>query len=58
MMTTIAMALWQGPFRPSPFFNGGFLLFSFVVLIIVVVGGWKVFEKCGAAGLGGLNSDL
>ncbi|MGB7556168.1 MAG: DUF5684 domain-containing protein [Candidatus Korobacteraceae bacterium] len=51
MLTTIAMTLWQDPFRSrSPFLSGGFLLFGLVVLVIIIIGGWKVFEKAGQPG--------
>ncbi len=34
----------------SPFFSSGFLLSCLVILIIVIVGHWKVFEKAGQPG--------
>ncbi len=51
-MASIATALWLNAFRSpwSPMFSGGFLFFGLIVLIIVVVGGWKVFEKAGQPG--------
>ena len=51
-MSTIAMALWLFQYRNpgGPFFSGGFLLFGLAVLLIVIIGGWKVFEKAGQPG--------
>jgi hypothetical protein len=51
-MSSIAMALSLNTFRSpwSPMFGSGFLFFGLIVLIIVVVGGWKVFEKAGQPG--------
>ncbi|MFZ0799105.1 MAG: DUF5684 domain-containing protein [Terriglobales bacterium] len=51
-MSTIATALWLEQFRnPSGgFFSGGMLLFWLAVMVIVIIGGWKVFEKAGQPG--------
>jgi len=32
------------------FFSGGMLLFCLAVVVIIVIGGWKVFEKAGQSG--------
>ena len=52
MMSTIALALGQDAFRNSwaPFFSSGFLFFSLALLVIAIIGGWKVFEKAGQPG--------
>ena len=52
MMSTIAMALWQDPFRNpwAPFFGGGMLLFWLALAVIFIIGCWKVFEKAGQPG--------
>ena len=51
-MSLIGMSLLQNDFR-NPlmgFFGSGLLLFSLAVVIIVVIGCWKVFEKAGQPG--------
>lgn len=52
MMSIIAMTLWQDPLRNpwAPFFSSGFLFFGLAVLVIVIIGCWKVFEKAGQPG--------
>jgi hypothetical protein len=52
MTPTIVVSLWQrqlnNPLRA--FFSGGMLLFWLAVLVVVIIGGWKVFEKAGQPG--------
>jgi hypothetical protein len=52
MMSTIALALGQDAFgNPwAPFFSSGFLFFGLALLVIAIIGGWKVFEKAGQPG--------
>jgi hypothetical protein len=52
MMSTIALALGQDAFRNpwAPFFSSGFLFFGLALLVIAIIGGWKVFEKAGQPG--------
>jgi len=45
MMSAIATVLWQYPGR-NPF-GGGVGLFFWLVVVIVIIGGWKLFEKAG-----------
>jgi hypothetical protein len=51
-MSLAAMALLQNPLRnPSDLlFSTGFLMFSGIVLLIVIVGCWNVFTKAGQPG--------
>jgi hypothetical protein len=51
-MSTIAMVLWQDQFKTpwAGFFSVWFLLFSLAILIIIITGCWKVFEKAGQPG--------
>jgi len=52
MAATIAVFPWQGNHN-NPlgiFFSGGLLLFWLAVLVIIIIGAWKVFEKAGQPG--------
>lgn len=52
MRSMVAVSLLQNqlnnPLRV--FFGGGMLLFWLVLLVLVIIGGWKVFEKAGQPG--------
>jgi hypothetical protein len=46
------MALWQNQ-SVSPMaglFGGGFMLFALAIVVVVVIGLWKLFEKAGEPG--------
>jgi hypothetical protein len=52
MAPTFAVSLLQEQFN-SPLgrlFTGGFGLFCLFVLVVIIIGGWKVFEKAGQPG--------
>jgi hypothetical protein len=52
MVATRVMAIWQGDgLNPiAGLFSGGFLMFLLVVVVIAVLGWWKMFEKAGEPG--------
>jgi len=51
MSSTLAMLLQNEGSNPRPAFFGGMgLLFWLAVAVIVIIGGWKVFEKAGHPG--------
>lgn len=52
MLTASFVALWQdqslGPL--AGLFSGGFLLFALAIVVVVIIGLWKLFEKAGEPG--------
>lgn len=52
MLTASFVALWQdqslGPL--AGLFSGGVLLFALAVVVVVIIGLWKLFEKAGEPG--------
>ena len=50
---TSTLALWQSDSLAGPLaglFSGGMLLFCLAILVIAIIGCWKVFEKAGQPG--------
>ncbi len=52
MFLASAVMLWQdSPLNPlAGFFGGGFFLCALAVGVIVLIGGWKTFQKAGHPG--------
>ncbi len=51
-MTSIlaAFVFQEGHYPFAPFFSGPLLSFSLLIAVIIMVGGWKMFEKAGQPG--------
>ena len=51
MTSTLALVLQNDPSNPlAALFGGMAMLFWLAVVVVVVIGGWKVFEKAGQPG--------
>jgi hypothetical protein len=52
MLTASFTALWQDQsFGPlAGLFSGGFMLFVLALVVVVIIGWWKMFEKAGEPG--------